>query len=87
MDPASKTVCQTTCKDWTVKGLDCPKGGCLGFSFKVGANFKAQDQRPKPDQFPTIVRSDAYPTVGTYQACFRTAPSGDTAWSWLQFLA
>ena len=54
LDPASKKVCQTTCKDWAVKDLDCPKGGCLGFSFKMGENFKAQDQyqRPKPERVP-----------------------------------
>jgi hypothetical protein len=53
LDTASKTVCQTTCKDWAVKDLDCPQGGCLGFSFKMGENFKAQDQyqRPKPERF------------------------------------
>ena len=61
LDPASKKVCQTTCKDWAVKDLDCPKGGCLGFSFKMGENFKAQDQyqRPKPEEFPTTKPPDS----------------------------
>jgi hypothetical protein len=73
LDPASRKVCQTTCKEWAVKDLDCPKGGCLGFSFKMGENFKAQDQyqRPKPEQFPTTTNGSPWKTIlfqGTKQA-------------------
>jgi cell migration-inducing and hyaluronan-binding protein len=63
--PDSQKVCQTTCRDWAVKDLDCPKGGCLGFSFKMGAGFKAQDQyqRPKPESFPTTKEGDPWKTI------------------------
>ena len=65
--PDSQKVCQTTCRDWAVKDLDCPKGGCLGFSFKMGANFKAQDQyqRPKPEPFiqPTTPENSPWRTT------------------------
>jgi hypothetical protein len=58
VNPAFKKVCATTCSDWAVKDLDCPKDGCRGFSFTLpdGPNgFAAKDQyrRPNPEVFPT----------------------------------
>ena len=65
LDPASKKVCQTTCKDWAIKDLDCPKGGCRGFSFTMGSKFAAQDQyqRPKPEPFPTTKDGSPWTTI------------------------
>jgi hypothetical protein len=53
LDPKYKNVCENVCREWAVKDIDCPKGGCLGFKFTMPDDFKAQDQfeRPKPLQF------------------------------------
>ncbi|MEQ8347628.1 MAG: hypothetical protein RIB84_16580 [Sneathiellaceae bacterium] len=50
-----KQSCDAICKSWAVKDLDCPEGGCLGFSFTLPAAFKADDRnhRPPPKAFPT----------------------------------
>jgi len=53
--PSFLATCETTCRDWSVKSLDCPVGGCVGFSFKLPGTFRAADQnrRPAPKPFPT----------------------------------
>ncbi|MEQ8501720.1 MAG: hypothetical protein RIB84_20130 [Sneathiellaceae bacterium] len=54
-----KQTCDKICSDWAVKDLDCPQGGCLGFSFTMPAGFKADDKdhRPAPEPFPTVAGS------------------------------
>ncbi|MFD2054083.1 hypothetical protein ACFSQT_13550 [Mesorhizobium calcicola] len=55
-DPALAKEADAVCRAWAVKDLDCPAAGCFGFSFKLPAGFKAQDQgqaaRPTPTEFP-----------------------------------
>jgi cell migration-inducing and hyaluronan-binding protein len=47
---------EAACKNWAVKDLDCPRSGCLGFSFTLPDDFDAKDQykRPDPSQFPQL---------------------------------
>jgi hypothetical protein len=52
------------CGTWAVKDLDCPKGGCFGFSFKLPDTFVADatipgptPHRPAPVKFPTTSAS------------------------------
>jgi hypothetical protein len=47
------------CSNWAVKDLDCPKDGCLGFSFTIPDGFvadakldKPTPHRPFPKSFP-----------------------------------
>ena len=58
-----KTQCEDgdICGRWAGKDLDCPSGGCPGFSFKLPVGFVADDMgnvlqpeghRPKPMCFP-----------------------------------
>ena len=52
--PGFNKVCESTCKEWGVKDLDCPGDGCRGFSFTLPETFEADDKyrRPKPQAFP-----------------------------------
>jgi hypothetical protein len=46
-------ICAKTCKAWAVKALDCPEGGCFGFSFTLPASAKFADDsyhRPQPEE-------------------------------------
>ncbi len=45
----------TTCS-WAVRAVDCPKGGCLGFSFKLPTGFDAATisvAPPTPECYPS----------------------------------
>ena len=45
------TICS-----WAVRAVDCPKGGCLGFSFKLPTNFDAASINvapPAPECYPS----------------------------------
>jgi cell migration-inducing and hyaluronan-binding protein len=50
-------ACEKACSQWAVKDLDFPGKGPLGFSFKMPANFTADDKgwshRPSPTAFPS----------------------------------
>jgi hypothetical protein len=77
------------CGTWAVKGLDCPKAGCLGFSFTLPGTFTAAatiagptPHRPKPGEFPSekpewLTKFDSTATVpdnATGGACFYPRP-------------
>jgi cell migration-inducing and hyaluronan-binding protein len=92
LDPNYKNVCDNVCKEWAVKDIDCPKGGCLGFKFTMPENFKAQDQfeRPKPLQFvdkpwkeivfkPTTTSPDGAPNAGGCHYTAAQIPNDSTA--------
>ncbi|MFO1325182.1 MAG: G8 domain-containing protein [Burkholderiales bacterium] len=40
------------CAAWALKDVDCPKGGCYGFGFKMGKMTYGVDKRPKPETYP-----------------------------------
>jgi cell migration-inducing and hyaluronan-binding protein len=51
-----QTENSTVCSDWAVKDLDCPLGGCYGFSFELpkdGDFATGGYHRPPPVAFPT----------------------------------
>jgi hypothetical protein len=56
-NPDIKNECENVCRTWAAKELDCPKKGCLGFSFTLSSSFEAdgsgQKARPRPEAFPT----------------------------------
>ena len=57
LNPKFVNVCKNICEHWAVKDLDCPKGGCLGFKFKLANDFVADDKlhRPPPSAYPAAV--------------------------------
>ncbi len=57
LNPKFENVCKNICGHWAVKDLDCPKGGCLGFKFKLANDFVADDKvhRPPPSAYPATV--------------------------------
>lgn len=38
--------CQQVCSTWTRKDVDCPEGGCYGFSFKLPTTFATGQHQP-----------------------------------------
>jgi hypothetical protein len=62
IDAALPTEAQRVCSTWAIKDLDCPKGGCLGFSFKIrdtGFEANATVDKPTPRRpFPEIFPMD-----------------------------
>jgi hypothetical protein len=84
--PTLKTSCESACKTWAVRDLDCPHEGCLGFAFTLPAGFQAADQnkRPPPQPFPTtdpaagfaaVFKSTAIPPdSGAGGACHYATP-------------
>jgi hypothetical protein len=48
------TQCQAVCSKWTQIDVDCPDGGCYGFSVALPATFMAnnQGQQPTPQCYP-----------------------------------
>jgi hypothetical protein len=57
LNPKFENVCKNICGHWAVKDLDCPKGGCLGFKFRLADDFVADDKlhRPPPSAYPRAV--------------------------------
>jgi len=59
-DPDIIGEAKNVCGHWAIKDLDCPKGGCLGFSFRIPATGfdanatvgKPTPDRPRPTEFP-----------------------------------
>jgi hypothetical protein len=60
--PGIHAAAEQVCSHWAVKDLDCPKNGCLGFSFTLPSDgsFSADasvasptPHRPRPTSFPT----------------------------------
>ena len=62
-DPRFKDVDNTEldaiCK-WSVKEIDCPKNGCLGFEFTMADGFVADDADHRPDPVFFSKDSDTY---------------------------
>jgi cell migration-inducing and hyaluronan-binding protein len=56
INPKLKDNCKKVCEQWAVKDLDCPDGGCLGFSFTLPKSQTAfaddKNHRPPPEPFP-----------------------------------
>src|SRR5204863_3659454 len=53
INPNLKNIAKKICSEWAVKAIDCPAGGCLGFSFTLPASAKFADDsyhRPRPDE-------------------------------------
>jgi hypothetical protein len=53
INPNLKNIAKKICSEWAVKAIDCPAGGCLGFSFTLPASAKFADDsyhRPQPDE-------------------------------------
>ena len=65
-------ICESTCNTWAVKDLDCPAGGCLGFSFTLPPRSKEQpfaddkNHRPSPEELkdPLWVKGFQPPSKG-----------------------
>ncbi|MGO9517967.1 MAG: hypothetical protein ACLPND_13050 [Candidatus Korobacteraceae bacterium] len=58
--------CENACKNWAVKDVNCPEGGCYGFEFKLPDDFKANNQgTPDPSQ-PQWQPSCFNPTNDSY---------------------
>ena len=54
-DPNFWNECDSVCQTWAVKDLDCPTGGCYGFSVTFPAGFNATPSTnplPTPNCFP-----------------------------------
>lgn len=55
-DPNFWDECNSVCQTWAVKDLDCPTGGCYGFSVKLPSSFNptpATNPLPSPSCFPS----------------------------------
>ncbi|MFC3228217.1 hypothetical protein ACFOGJ_13310 [Marinibaculum pumilum] len=69
--PSMLATCETVCNDWAVKVLDCPTGGCVGFSFTLPSGFTASDQQRRPQPQP-------YPSTGPWATtAFQAASQSD----------
>ncbi len=52
-NPKMKAEADTICKAWGMKDLDCPAGGCYGFTFTLnGYTADSTYHRPAPVAFP-----------------------------------
>lgn len=54
-DPNFWDECNSVCQNWAVKDLDCPTGGCYGFSFRLPSSFSptpVSNPLPSPSCFP-----------------------------------
>jgi hypothetical protein len=86
MNPNLKNIAKRICSEWAVKDLDCPEGGCLGFSFtlpKSNTPFADdKNHRPPPEpfqKFPTDT-SDIWKTLKLKAAASNKNP-GDCIYS------
>jgi len=56
-DPVYKS-CQRACSQWSMKDVNCPKGGCYGFAVVFPSGFFPQDQgTPKPPPVTCTIKS------------------------------
>ncbi|HTW87338.1 MAG TPA: hypothetical protein VMD75_04965, partial [Candidatus Binataceae bacterium] len=54
-DPNFWNECNNVCQTWAVRDLDCPTGGCYGFSVKLPEKFSPtppMNPLPSPSCFP-----------------------------------
>jgi hypothetical protein len=82
-DGKTDSICAKTCKEWAVKDLDCPAGGCLGFAFTLpgGPNgFKADDKnhRPTPE---AIAKDDSVWSKFSFKPPQSPKSAGDCTYS------
>jgi len=70
VNPGLLAEAKKVCSEWAIKDLDCPKDGCLGFTFTLpaGTIFRADatlanpsPHRPAPTVFPTTADSKHLP--------------------------
>jgi len=70
---------ENTICSWSVRAVDCPKGGCLGFSFTLPDSFEPQDLAPPapccyPDNSDWNVKFDHATKGVAGEACFDPNP-------------
>jgi hypothetical protein len=72
-DPNFWNECDSVCQNWAVKDLDCPTGGCYGFSVTFPSGFKAA---PSPNPLPT---PDCFPEDTNWTMPFGNSEGFDPA--------
>ncbi|MFZ0313304.1 MAG: G8 domain-containing protein [Candidatus Korobacteraceae bacterium] len=67
---SSPTECQNACANWAGKDINCPEGGCYGFTFTLPGDFVAGSPAvPPPDVscFPKTLLGTAHPSPWNIQ--------------------
>ncbi len=79
---SSPNECQNTCSNWATKDVDCPEGGCYGFSFTLPADFVAGTPAVAPPQVNCFPKDKSWnvqfasPRQSPGRCGYKTLPTG-----------